>query len=336
MAPLPTRERGGAGRLSWPGHGAALALVVALLAACGPRFVPPTGVVAEPAFDADALRTRDGTRLPLHRWTPDGDPRAVVLGLHSFGDYGRAFEELGPWLADRGVLVVAYDQRGFGGSEPQGRWWGTEPMVADAVDAVALLRAAHPEVPLVVVGESMGGAVAILATRRGDGIDRLVLAAPAVRGDLPFRPIWDFGFATAATLAPGAGPTVDHARSSGLSPTARQRLRDDDGVVRRVRADTYWGLLRLANAASTVDAADLPPTLLLFGSADGTVPDRSLCAVAAALGPADAVRVYPDAGHRILHDRNAADAWPVIDAWLDGGAEAIPDDGSGAAFCAGV
>ena len=59
-----------------------------------------------PALESDALMARDGARLPVTRWDAR-QPSALVVALHSFRDYRAAFDELGPWFADRddpGVL----------------------------------------------------------------------------------------------------------------------------------------------------------------------------------------------------------------------------------------
>ncbi|MFW5834840.1 MAG: hypothetical protein ACOCYE_12165 [Pseudomonadota bacterium] len=101
-----------------------------------------------------------------------------------------------------------------------------------------------------------------------------------------------------------------------------------------MRTDSYWGLLRLANAASALSPADLPPTLLVFGTEDGIVPFVSLCALARGLDSDDAVRLHEGAGHRLLHEREPDAIRAQIEAWLGG---ASPDDVPGEAprrFCA--
>src|SRR6185369_6213117 len=122
-------------------------------------------------------------------WLPDGPPKAVVLGLHGYGDYSRAFDKPGALWAQSGIATYAYDQRGFGATASFNRWSGVPVMIDDMKAAIALLRARHPGVPLYVVGESMGGSIAMAAlgsesNTRGDAppkIDGLILIGPAVR-----------------------------------------------------------------------------------------------------------------------------------------------------------
>ena len=141
----------------------ALAALAALAAACAPRLQAVGPPVAAPALDGAALIAADGARLPLRRWLPDGPPQAVVVALHGFNDYSNAFADTGATLAARGVAVYAYDQRGFGATARPGLWAGADAMVADLAAMAALARDRHPHVPLYLLGDSMGGAVVMVA-----------------------------------------------------------------------------------------------------------------------------------------------------------------------------
>ncbi len=72
---------------------AALLMLAVFLGACAPRLQPPGPGPAEPALAADHLLMDDGATLPLRIWKPAGAPTAVILALHGFNDYSKAFEE---------------------------------------------------------------------------------------------------------------------------------------------------------------------------------------------------------------------------------------------------
>ncbi len=103
-----------------------------LLAACLPtvqhRGSPLSGFEG-PRFNVAAHRfiSFDGAPLGLSAWLPPNgqEPSAVIIGLHGMNDYGEAtFYLMGPWFAERGVAVYAYDARGFGRSPDRGVWGG--------------------------------------------------------------------------------------------------------------------------------------------------------------------------------------------------------------------
>lgn len=313
---------------------AALLCAGLLLTACNAPLVRPAGpAVQAPELTSDALVVRDGTRLPLSRWLPDGRVRANVIALHSFGDYRKSFEELGGWLAERGIAVYAYDQRGFGAAPHPGIWPGEAAMVDDLADAVAALRASPggDGTPLFLLGESMGGGVAMIhAASAPAGIDGLILAEPAVREGIYFRYLWDAALWTAARTAPDASVTVSRTWHRDLSPAARARLADDPLVVREVRADTYDGLIDLTDSATAAAEQITTRTLLLFGRATGIVKKRSLCYAFADLDGNVTGIQYPAGPHLLLHARDWERIAQDIERWIGGEAPPSLAAGGGA------
>jgi alpha-beta hydrolase superfamily lysophospholipase len=158
--------------------------VLLLAGGCGPTVAAMGPSVAPPMLNGDHILTADEAKLPLRIWKPDGAPTAVLLALHGFNDYSNSFEEPGKFWATRGIVTYAYDQRGFGEAPDHGLWAGTETLVEDLRTAARLIRERHPGIPVYLVGESMGGAIALTALGTDDPppADGVVLAAPAVRG----------------------------------------------------------------------------------------------------------------------------------------------------------
>jgi len=129
----------------------------------------PLGLPFEDAwFHAD-----DGVRL--HGWYAASDqPRAVVLFCHgNAGNVTHRAEQMRVLRELAGVSVLVFDYRGYGRSDGKPNETGLR---ADARAARAWLaqRAGIPESEIVVIGRSVGGAVAVdLAAR--DGARALVL-----------------------------------------------------------------------------------------------------------------------------------------------------------------
>ena len=107
----------------------------------------------------------DGTRLPYRAWLPrTAPPGRVVLALHGLNDSRDAWEYPAPDFAAAGIAVFAPDQRGFGDTATRGlwagdarRWWTTCGRWR------ALLRRRYPHARLILMGESMGAAVLMVA-----------------------------------------------------------------------------------------------------------------------------------------------------------------------------
>jgi fermentation-respiration switch protein FrsA (DUF1100 family) len=167
------------GRGAW--RAALLAAALCLGGCSGILFAPERELLPNPERLGVAYRdvhftSADGT--PLHGWflPAKGAPKGTVVFMH--GNAENISTHIGSvyWLPARGFNVFLFDYRGFGHS-------GGEPNLKGAnEDAAAAIREA-PELPgvdpdrLVVLGQSIGGAIAVYAVATGarEGV-RLVVA----------------------------------------------------------------------------------------------------------------------------------------------------------------
>jgi len=314
-----------------PGAAAALAAVL-LLAACAPAAPRPTGsampgplpaATTMPRFSGDVFVTADGERLPLRRWLPQGPPRAVILALHGFNDYSQAFAGPAAAWAREGIATYAYDQRGFGAAPGRGRWWGTEALAADALAASGILRRRYPGVPLYLLGESMGGAVAIVAVTGAAGlpapaVDGVILAAPAVWGRaamglLPRALLW-----IAVRIAPGLKVTGRQLHILPSDNLAMLRaLARDPLVIKRTRIDAIWGLVNLMDKALAAAPRLRGPLLILYGHHDEIIPKEAMRRFVGALSDRQARFAYYRRGyHMLLRDREAPLVIADVASWI--------------------
>ncbi|MDW8399259.1 MAG: alpha/beta fold hydrolase, partial [Acetobacteraceae bacterium] len=235
--------------------------------------------------------------------------RGVLLALHGLNDHsGNFLLESLPGFAAAGWQVVAYDHRGFGRSPHRGVWAGAETLAADARGAVAALRARHPGLPVVLMGESMGGAVALLAAAEARGAerpDRLVLLAPALWPEEAFPRVWRAGLEVLAHTVPllGFRASVPGIVASD-NAAALRRFGEDPLTLREVSIEMLHGLVRLMwEAAARAPGCCPAPTLVLHGANDRVVQGEPLrLALAAGTGGARVAR-YAQGWHLLLRDR---------------------------------
>src|SRR5277367_1141770 len=147
-----------------------LLVFLLLLSACAPEqqslrsSVYPEHI----AIDRDTMLAADGVILPVKSWVPKGHPKAVIVALHGIDDYSNAFVSRGIFFSAHGVALYAYDQRGFGLAPQTGVWAGEDNLVRDLRECVRQVARRYPRTPLYILGESMGGAVAIVAMAKPD------------------------------------------------------------------------------------------------------------------------------------------------------------------------
>jgi acylglycerol lipase len=296
---------------------------------------PRASTAAGPTLVADAFIAADGAVLPLRRWLPPDEPRAVILALHGFNDYSNAFADAGRAWAAAGIATYAYDQRGFGGAPERGLWAGARQLAGDAVDAVHLLRQRYPGIPIYLVGESMGGAVTILAASGRAGapvpsVDGVILVAPAVWGRATMSVFERVGLWLADLM-----PTVQWSPNLlpvRISPSDNipmlRALGADPLVIKRTRADTLNGLVDLMSAALSAAPWLDASVLLLYGERDEIVPRAPIERFVAALPPRarahQRVALYPHGYHMLLRDLGAAAPIADVAAWIGSATAPLP------------
>ncbi|MEL6344759.1 MAG: alpha/beta hydrolase [Myxococcota bacterium] len=129
------------------------------------------------------LPAADGCPRFLYSWLPDDAPRAVVHIAHGMAEHAARYGRLAEALAAAGFAVYANDHRGHGqtASEAERGVFADEGgwslVIADLRDFIENARAQHPDVPVVLMGHSMGS----LMTQQylyehGDTIDAAVLS----------------------------------------------------------------------------------------------------------------------------------------------------------------
>jgi len=263
----------------------------------------------------------------------DSQPRGVILALHGFNDHRHAFDGFAAFAAARGYRVEAFDQQGFGANRNRGLWPGNQALASDTRDRLETLRRRWPEVPIYVLGESMGAAVAVLALAGTEPLaDGLIMAAPAVWGGASFNPLYRVLLMATASLLPrrlvtGRGLGV---RASD-NDAALIALGQDPMVIKATRLDAIAGLVRLMDEAVSAGPELELPVLVLSGERDEVIPPAAVEAFVARL-PAEPCRYvrYREGWHLLLRDRQRRRVWTDIVRWLDG--RGIAD----AEHCAGL
>jgi len=172
----------------------------------------------------------DGVRIFYQRWLPEETRGAIVIA-HGLGEHSGRYRNLLEALAGRGIAVAAPDHRGHGksgglrGHVDEFAWYVRD--LERFVDEV--VRPGHPDLPLLMLGHSMGGLIAQLyALDRPDDLAGLILSSSAC------LPTVD-----ASALKKGAARVMSRAAprlamSSGLDPT---QISSDADVVARYVGD---------------------------------------------------------------------------------------------------
>jgi len=252
-----------------------------------------------------------------------GQGMPVLVLLHGFGASTFSWREVMGSLAERRA-AIAYDRPAFGLTDrplsgewdadvwPSGTPYGPEAQVEILVgilDALGVERA-------VLVGNSMGGAVAALtAVRRPERVEALVLVDAYLDSAVPPTALLTLMH---TSIARRVAPTMLSPMAAGIGPALRALVADSATVTAEM-VEGYARPLRLPRASAAlweltlagaihVSEADLAriavPTLVLRGETDRLVT-AAAARRAADLIPGATLRTIPAAGHVPQEERPA-------------------------------
>ena len=94
-------------------------------------------------------------------------PFAAIVSIHGFGLHKESFSGFATEMAKRGVSTYAIDVRGFGswmGEPSEDKKLDFYQTMMDLRSAIYWVKTMNPGVPVFLLGESMGGAIALQAT----------------------------------------------------------------------------------------------------------------------------------------------------------------------------
>jgi alpha-beta hydrolase superfamily lysophospholipase len=244
---------------------------------------------------------RHGT-LVARTWRGMDQPTHIVVIAHGYGEHIGRYERLADALVRNGAVVYAVDHAGHGKSA------GERVLVEDFEDIVddmhaldETARREHPDLPVVLLGHSMGGLIAArYAQRYGGTLTALILSSPVVGrwdavsqllalDEIPDLPL-DIGTLSrdpAVGEAYAADPLVWHGPFKRATLEALQR-----------------GIATIADGPSVGDL----PTMWIHGEDDQLVPiEGSRAGIEHLRGLRFVERTYPQARHELFNELNADD-----------------------------
>lgn len=258
----------------------------------------------------------DGSRgsIVVREWPGRDRPRCLALMIHGYGEHAGRYAEVADVLVRHGAAVFGPDHVGHGRSAGERVVIDDfEDVVADVHAVAALARAAHPDVPVVMVGHSMGGLIAArYAQLHGDGLAALVLSGPVI-GD------WEL---------PRRLLALDEIPDTPISPAALSR---DPGVGAAYVADplvwhgpmkrpTVEAFARMLDTVSKGGGIGGLPLLWLHGADDRLVPLAGSRVGIEELRGGEALHaehIYPEARHEVFNETNKADVFADLVHFLD-------------------
>ena len=212
------------------------------------------------------------------RFPASGTRRGTIVYLHGVADNRLAASGIAARLTARGFEVVAYDSRAHGDSDGDACTYG----YYEKRDVLRVLDAIEPG-PVVLIGSSLGAAVALQAAAEDARISAVVAAE---------------AFSDLATVARERAPWFFSRGSIRRAFELAERM--GDFKIDEVRP------VRSARAISV-------PVFLLHGSRDRETPSEHSRRIFDALNGPRRLLMVDGAGH----NQSLTMAWSQVEAWID-------------------
>jgi carboxylesterase len=233
--------------------------------------------------------------------------RGAILAIHGFGDTPQTVQYLAEALAARGWLVRAPLLPGHGRTIEEFARSGATDWIGAARAEYAALRARHEHT--VLLGVSMGGALATIVAGESPDLPALVLIAPYLA-----MPWW---LSLLAVSAPVLGIGVRYMAGGGgrsIRDPAEAARNLAYGVVTPRLVGALRHVVKMARAAAPNVRA---PTLMIQSHHDNRIAPKAATAAFGLLGSEDKKLVWVDTGaHIITVDFGRNDVIANVADWL--------------------
>lgn len=239
------------------------------------------------------------------------EPRWLAILVHGYGEHVGRYGWVAARLNEAGASVYAADHVGHGRSDGERVLIRDfEPVVEDVDRVVDLALAENPDLPVALIGHSMGGMIgARYVQRHGERLRAAVLTGPVLGR---WQTIEDL------LALPQIPPTPIDPDTLSRDPEVGEAYAADPlvwhGDFKRATLQALRDELQHITIAGRVGRI---PLLHLHGEDDRLVPlEDSAAGLAKIAGPATESRSYPGARHEILNETNRGEVMADVLAFL--------------------
>jgi len=262
-----------------------------------------------------------GVRIVYDVWSPDTDPRGVVVLSHGLGEHARRYDHVAARFGQDGLVTYALDHRGHG------RSGGKRVLVKDISEytgdfdtLVGIATKEHPSATRIVLGHSMGGGIVFAyGVERPDDYDLMVLSGPAVAAQAAVSPLLALLAKTVGAIAPGLPLQALDASAVSRDPAVVNAYNTDPLVHHgKVPAGIARELLLVGDTMRQRAAALTAPLLVVHGSEDRLIPVDGSRQLVEAVGSSDVeLKTYPGLYHEVFNEPEHYQVLDDVVSWIN-------------------
>lgn len=268
---------------------------------------------------ASFLQHPRGFRLFFRHWAHEA-PRAVIILAHGMGEHTGRYEPLAQFFNSRSLAVMGADFPGFGQSSGKRGYAPGMDAFYETLDLVwQQSRQSYPDKPVFILGQSMGGNIALnYCLRQPAGISGVIAASPWIR----LRKMPPALMVALARLMRKIYPAFT--QSNGLDPADFSRdpevvrvYREDPWVHDKVAAGIGFELLEAGLFLDAYAGSFETPLLLTHGTADALTDPQATEAFSKRVKGPVTLRLWEGLYHETHFEPEKQQVLEWIANWID-------------------
>jgi alpha-beta hydrolase superfamily lysophospholipase len=262
-----------------------------------------------------------GVRIVYDVWTPDTDPRGVVVLAHGLGEHARRYDHVAQRFGESGLITYALDHRGHGRSGGKRVYLrDISEYTEDFHTLVGIAATEHPGLTLVVLGHSMGGGIVFAyGVEHPDDYAAMVLSGPAVDSQEAVSPVMVFVAKLLGKIAPGLPMEELPVDTISRDPDVVTAYVADPLVHHgKMPAGIIRALLGVGETMPQRAGALKAPLLVVHGEQDKLIPVSGSRHLVECVGSTDVhLKVYPELYHEVFNEPERAVVLDDVASWIE-------------------
>ncbi len=253
-------------------------------------------------------------------WSSEGTAKGVVLISHGLGEHSGRYNHVAQAFTESHLHVYALDHIGHGHSPGRRAFVASFDSLSVGVRELrSHIASEHPDLPVVLIGHSMGGLIAARAALDAQpDYHALILTGPLLGVPIP-PPVWQMWLLrTLSALFPMAKALeIDASSVSRDQAVVNDYVADPLVHHENIPARTVVSLFDEASAVLGRASEISLPTLLLHGEEDQLTSVPASRQFIADLSATDKhITVYPGMYHELFNEPEKEDIFRACLDWI--------------------
>jgi len=263
----------------------------------------------------------DGLRLFYQTWKQE-KPTGLIVLCHGVGDHSGRYVNLLDTIKDDNLSVYTLDHRGHGRSEgKRGHIMSFDEYVDDFDLIVQLAKNDHPDLPVIIMGHSLGGVIAFkYVLKYGQDFAGLILSSAGFKNKVEVSPLKiKLALFLSRNLPALTMSTGLDSKLLSHDPNVVQAYINDPLVHDRVSSRWYTEFISAGQECLDRSAELNLPLLIIHGQADEIVDYHGSEEVMQKAGSLDKeLHIFENLYHETMNETAAEKekVLNVIKVWL--------------------